>query len=90
MEHRKWDAKTKLKIVLEGLKGVTSVSELCSRHQVSQTQYYKWRDQFLNNATKAFEDNDDKECERLRKEAVKLKAMIGSLTVELKKNEFEY
>ena len=52
MEHRKWDSKTKFQIVLEGLKTDANVTEVCNRHQISQTQYYKWRDQFLANSQK--------------------------------------
>ena len=41
-------------IVLERLKG-RAVAELCNAHQISQAQYYQWRDQFLANAHRAFE-----------------------------------
>ena len=54
MQRRKWDAKTKAMIVLEGLKG-KPVAEICTEHQISQAQYYQWRDQFLAHAAKAFE-----------------------------------
>ena len=45
MKRRKWDAKTKAIIVLDGLKG-KSVATICQDHQISQAQYYQWRDQF--------------------------------------------
>jgi len=89
MEYRKWDAKLKFQIVLEGLKNGASVSEICNRHQISQTQYYQWRDQFLRDGVKAFEPNTDKEKERLRGEIKRLKNIIGSLTIELKKNDYD-
>ena len=53
MQKRKWDAKTKAMIVLEGLKG-KPVAEVCTEHQISQSQYYQWRDQFLAPAAQAF------------------------------------
>ena len=31
------------------------IGELCAEHEISQAQYYQWRDQFLANAAKAFE-----------------------------------
>jgi transposase-like protein len=40
MPRRKWDAKTKALIVLEGLKG-KPVAEICTEHQISQSQYYR-------------------------------------------------
>jgi transposase-like protein len=55
MQRRKWDAHTKAMIVLEGLKG-KPVAELCTEHQIRQSLYYQWRDQFLVNAAKAFDD----------------------------------
>ena len=54
MQRRKWDAKTKALIVLEGLKG-KPVAEICTEHQINQSLYYQWRDQFLANAAKAFD-----------------------------------
>jgi len=48
MERTKWDPKTKPMIVLQGLKG-KPLAEVCAEHQITQTQYYQWRDQFLSN-----------------------------------------
>ncbi|MFH2070885.1 MAG: transposase [Elusimicrobiota bacterium] len=55
MERRKWDSAKKFEVVVEGLKSGVSISEMCNRHQISQAQYYKWRDQFINNGRKVFE-----------------------------------
>jgi hypothetical protein len=40
MKYRKWDPKTKAKIVLEGLQNNQPLSELCNNYQISQNQYY--------------------------------------------------
>jgi len=89
MKRRNWDAKTKAKIVLEGLSG-RSVSEICTEYGVGQTQYYRWRDQFLSKAHRAFEsEKDGSEVQRLKKKAAKYQQIIGALTVELKKTEDE-
>ena len=85
MQRRKWDPNTKALIVLEGLKG-KPVADLCLEHQISQTQYYQWRDQFLANAARAFVDVDKKEL-LLNRENARLRKIIGDLTVELKKTE---
>ncbi len=87
MPKRKWDPKIKTAIVLEGLKG-RSVSEICNQYQISQAQYYQWRDQFLSNAPKVFEVNQTGQREaRLEKENTRLKKLVGELTLELKKSE---
>jgi transposase-like protein len=87
MQRRKWDAKTKAMIVLEGLKG-KPVAELCTGHQISQAQYYQWRDQFLAHAPKAFEVHEHNQKEaRLERENARLKSLVGELLLELKKSD---
>lgn len=87
MKRRKWESKDKAMIVLEGLKG-RSVSEICNTHQIAQTQYYEWRDKFLQNASKAFEVGQQTSREsRLERENSKLKNLVGELTLELKKSD---
>jgi len=49
MQRRRWDAKTKTRIILEGLRG-RAVGELCNEHQIGQAQYYQWQKQFLAEA----------------------------------------
>jgi len=90
MDRRKWSSKDKLTIVLEGLKGKVPLGELCAKFQISQSQYYKWRDQLLNNGSKIFDYGGlDRTTERLEQEVGKLKRIIGELTVELKKSEYD-
>ena len=54
MKKRKWTSEQKLQIVMQGVKG-RAVSEICNEYQIGQSQYYLWRDQFLQNAGKVFE-----------------------------------
>lgn len=90
MERRKWTSQQKLQIALEGLSGQIDIGKLCAKYQVSQTQYYQWRDQLLKHGNQAFEvKNVTKKEQYLEQEVQKLKRIIGDLTVELKKNEFE-
>ena len=90
MKRRQWTGKQKLQIVLEGLGGKVPLGELCARHQLSQAQYYQWRDQLLNYGAKVFERGGPEQIEqRLREENRRLKTLVGELTVELKKNEAE-
>ena len=89
MKRRKWDAKTKAIIVLEGLKG-KPVATICQVYQISQAQYYQWRDHFLANAPKTFEVAQQTEREaRLQRENARLKHLVGELTLELKKSDAE-
>jgi transposase-like protein len=89
MKRRQWDAKTKAKIVVEGLSG-KPISEICSQYQISQNQYYQWRDKFLAESHRAFEVKaNGSEVARLKAKTQKLQQIIGALTVELKKSEDE-
>ena len=83
MNRRKFDPETKVAIVLEGLKGNTTVAELCRKYQISETLYYKWRDKFLEGGRKAFlspESDREKELERRIEE---LQKIIGRQTVQI-------
>ena len=89
-KRRKWESSQKLKIVLEGLSGQIEISKLCNKYQISQVIYYRWREQLLQYGHQAFESkNFTKREKRLSDENQRLKQIIGDLTVELKKSEFE-
>ena len=90
MKQRKWDSKTKAKVVIEGLKGKT-IAKICNEYQISQSLYYQWRDQFINHVDQIFDiPKKGKKENRLEMEIRQLRAMIGDLTIELKKSEEEW
>jgi transposase-like protein len=79
MRKHKRDAKTKA--LIEGLKG-KSVGAICPEHQISQSQYYQWRDRFWANAASAFESLQHTRKEtRLGYENARLKRLVGELTL---------
>ena len=85
MARGKWSAEEKQKIVLAGLRNETSASELCRRHGVSDTMYYKWKQAFLDGGLNALRRNGKaggRQESALQRENEDLKAMIGELTVE--------
>ena len=89
MKRRHWTAKEKLMIVLEGMREDITLAAVCNRHQITQNQYYRWRDRLLSQGEKLFDyGGPNKTEERLRDEIKKLKGIIGDLTVELKKSDF--
>lgn len=73
MKRRRWDSKTKAKIVLEGLAG-RSVSEIYIEYGIYQNQFHSWRDQFLSEAHSVFESkNRGGELQRLHRKKADLK-----------------
>ena len=90
MEKRKWTSQEKLKIVLEGLSGSIEIAKLCAKYQIAQTQYYQWRDNLLKFGHQAFETkNITKKEQHLEQQVTKLKRIIGDMTIELKKSDYD-
>ncbi len=90
MKYRKWDSKTKAKIVLEGLQNKIPIAELCNRHQITQSLYYYWLNEFQTKSHEVFNTaKKSKKERRLAEENKELKRIIANLTIELKKSELE-
>lgn len=90
MKRRSWNNETKLKVVLDGMKG-RPVSEICNEYQIAQSQYYQWRDVFLEHAAAVFSrQRDSGQLERVRQDNSELKQLVGELMMELKKTESEW
>lgn len=81
--HRKFTPEFKLEAVLEGLRGEKTVAELCRGRNIKDSLYYKWRQEFLENAAGIFADKrkpiDDGKDERI----AELERMVGRLTMEV-------
>ena len=44
---KKYSAEEKIRIVLEGLRGETTITELCRREGINSNLYYRWSKEFL-------------------------------------------
>lgn len=87
MKYKRRKPKEKAMIVLEYLT-THNTAEICNKYGIHQNQLYRWRDEFLNNAHRAFEVNGiTRREQKLLKEIQELKSIIGGLTLELKKTE---
>ncbi len=47
---KKYSAEEKIRIVLEGLRGEKTITELCRYEGINQNSYYKWSKEFLEAA----------------------------------------
>lgn len=82
---RSFTAQQRLQIVLEGLQKDASVSEVCRRHGLSPTVYYRWRDLLFANADRVFTKVDHATADRHGEhevETARLKSVIAEITAE--------
>ena len=49
---RQYSAEEKIRIVLEGLRGESSIAELCRKEGINQNLYYRWSKEFLEAGNK--------------------------------------
>jgi transposase len=81
---RSFTARQRVQIVLEGLQGDTMVADVCRRHQISSTMYYRWRDQLYERADRLFEKEGrgEERASELEAENRRLKEVIAAITSE--------
>jgi transposase len=84
---RHWSAEDKIRIVLEGLRGEDSISELCRREGIAASQYYGWSKEFLEAGKRRLAGDTARaatsdEVKDLRREATALKEVVADLTLE--------
>lgn len=90
MKYRKWDPKTKVQIVLEGLQNKVPLAQLCNHYQITQSMYYYWLNELQTKGHQIYESAKQSKKERhLLEENQKLKRIIAELSIELKKSELE-
>ena len=81
---RKFSSEEKIRIVLDGLRGETSIAELCRREGINSNLYYRWSKDFLEAGKKRLagdivrEANSDEVID-LRKENSNLKQAVAEL-----------
>ena len=54
---KKYSAEDKIRIVLEGLRGETTIAELCRREGIHSNMYYRWSTEFLEAGKSRLADN---------------------------------
>ena len=84
---RKFSAEEKIRIVLEGLKGEVSISELCRREGIAANLYYRWSKDFLEAGKKRLSGDTVREAtssdvSHLRDENGQLKQLVAELSMK--------
>src|SRR5690606_5015501 len=83
---RIFTAEQKILIVMEALRAETSKAELCRKHSVNQSQFYKWNKEFLEAGKKRLfgdltREATSDEVAELKKENDRLKEKVADLVL---------
>ena len=92
---KKYSAEEKIRIVIEGLRGESSIAELCRREGINANLYYSWSKDFLEAGKKRLSGDivreaNTTEVQHLKSENTDLKQLVAELSLEnrmLKKNQ---
>ena len=84
---RKYNTEEKIRIVLEGLRGESSIAELCRKEGINQNTYYRWSKDFLEAGKKRLKGDTEREANTsevkdLRNENSHLKHLVADLSLE--------
>ena len=84
---RKFTAEEKIRVVLEGMRGEASLSDLCRKEGIHPTMYYKWSKAFLEAGKRQLNGDTIREAgsdevRELRKESESLKMLVAELTLQ--------
>jgi transposase len=85
---RTFTAEDKIRIVMEGIRGEESVSELCRRERLHTTVYYRWLKDFMEGGKRRLRGDTQREAGReevasLRDENTRLKQLVADYALDL-------
>lgn len=83
---RIFSSEQKIQIVMEALRAQMSVSELCRKYSINESQFYKWNKEFLEAGKKRLSGDTTREATNdevaeLRKENQQLKEIVTDLVL---------
>ena len=79
-----YSSEQKILIVMEALRAESSVAEICRKHGIAESMFYKWNKEFLEAGKKRLAGDTTREATgeevtELRKENQRLKEMVADL-----------
>ena len=87
---KKYSAEEKIRIVIEGLRGESTVAELCRREGIAQSLYYKWSKEFLEAGKQRLAGNTKRQADSeavsdMKHENEQLKLLVAELALDNKR-----
>ena len=91
---RIYSSEEKIRIIIDGLRGETTIAELCRKEGISQGIYYKWSKDFMDAGKRrltgdTMREANTSEVKELKDENRSLKELVAELSLDnrdLKKN----
>ena len=82
-----YSAEEKIRIVLDGLRGESSIAELCRPEAIAESLYYSWSKEFLEAGKKRLASDTARaatsnEVKDLRREVRDMKVLVADLALE--------
>lgn len=71
----------KSQVVLQVLTGTKSAAQVCREYNLKDSMFYRWKDEFLANAAKAFQQDAQGRQDKAR--IAELEQLVGRLTLQL-------
>lgn len=86
---RKFSSEEKIRIVLEGLKGEESITEICRREGIVPGLYYRWSKDFIEAGKKRLNGDTQREAntlevKELRKVSQDLKILVAEQALDIR------
>jgi transposase len=86
---KRHSAEEKIRIVLDGLRGESSIAELCRREGIAESLYYAWSKEFLEAGKRRLAGDTIRaatngEVKDLRRQAQELKEVVAEQALELR------
>ena len=83
---RIFSSEQKIQIIMEALRAESSIAELCRKHSIQESTFYKWNKEFLEAGKKRLSGDLTREATSdevadLRKENLKLKETLADLVL---------
>ena len=87
---RKYSSEEKIRIVIEGMRGETSIADLCRKEGINQNLYYRWSKDFMESGKKRLDGDtmreaNTSEVRELKEENLELKEIVAELNLEVRR-----
>jgi len=87
---KSYSSEEKIRIIIEGMRGETTIAELCRKEGISQGNYYKWSKDFMEAGKKrlngdTMREANSSEVQELKSENIDLKELVAELSLEVRK-----